>query len=100
MIAVDVKLVSAFGRDRDQELTTLIIDNITTEQRHVETGGRRGDYRVRAYRKGALAKADGDHRKMVHDAKPTREGRVYDHARLAEPVGNLVAKAMKDLGYA
>ncbi len=99
MIVVEIKLASAISRDRDCELGTLVIDNITDDVTHVTTNGRRGDYRARMYRKGAL-KSAGCPRQMVRSAKHIREAKVLNHSRLTEPVQNLVAKALKELGYA
>lgn len=90
MIVCEVKLHSAID-GRTEDLGTLVIDNI---------GGTRsrGDYRCRMYKKGDAERVGGV-RALLDKAKPTREGRVFNHARLAEPVHNLVAKALKDLGY-
>ncbi|MEZ5709692.1 MAG: hypothetical protein R3E02_09935 [Blastomonas sp.] len=89
MIIVPIMLNSAID-GRVEILGTLVVDNI---------GGThdRGDYRVRMYRK----ETDGrfpETAKLLR-GKPIREGRVLGHRRLAEPVGNLIAKAMKELGY-
>jgi hypothetical protein len=99
MIVVEIKLASALGRDRDRELGTMVIENITSERTHLESMGRKGDYCCRMYRKGALNKFKNDSRLMVYKSTPTREGQVLGHARLAEPVQNLVAKALKEMGY-
>lgn len=89
MIVVPVQLYSAVT-GRVSNLGTLVIDNV---------GGTRdrGDYRVRVYAKGA--DRDGAVAMVMH-RKPIREGRVVGHRRLAEPVHNLVAKALKETGYA
>lgn len=81
MIVVPILLYAAV-KGGVHNLGTLVIDNI---------GGTRsrGDYRVRVYAK------DAD----IATAKPFREGRVLAHRRLAEPVGNLIAKALKETGY-
>jgi hypothetical protein len=92
MIVIDVKLVSVHGPHRDQNLGTMVIDNIGGTQA-------RGDYRCRMYAKGVLPKHGNDPRVMVHKAKHTRESTVLNHARLAEPVHNLVAKALTAMGY-
>ena len=84
MIVVSIDLHSAVSGEKSN-LGTVIIDNIGGSKS-------RGNYRVRAYRKGHDPYKDP--RKGV-----IRDGRVYDHARLREPVGNLVAKALKELGY-
>ncbi|WP_066546807.1 hypothetical protein [Sphingomonas sp. CCH15-F11] len=88
MIVVPIQLYSAVTGEVEN-LGTIVIDNI---------GGTRarGDYRVRAYAKGA---AEAGFLHMVSRARPIREGRVFGHRRQAEPVGNLIAKAMKELGY-
>lgn len=89
MIVVPIMLWSAVS-GKVETLGTIVIDNI---------GGtpQRGDYRVRAYAKGADAIGIV---KMVASKKPIREGKVIGHRRIAEPVGNLIAKAMKEMGYA
>lgn len=90
MIVVDIDLRSAVTGKRSN-LGTMVIDNV---------GGTssRGDYKCRMYRKGERDRHNGDWA-MVNNAKPTREGEVLGHARLAEPVQNLVAKALTALGY-
>jgi hypothetical protein len=98
MIIVEIKLVSAYGPDHDAELGTLVIDNVTTREKHFLSNGRLGDYRARMYRKGALKKSGTPH-KMIKKYKPSREARVEDHQRHTEPVQNLVAKALGTLGY-
>lgn len=83
MIVVKVELHSAIT-GQVTELARMVIDNI---------GGTRtkGDYRCRAYRKGS----------PLHPLKRNiiREGQVDGHRRLAEPVWNLVAKALGKMGY-
>ena len=89
MIVVPIMLWSAVTGGVEN-LGTIVIDNI---------GGthQRGDYRVRAYAKGADAIGVV---KMVATKKPIREGKVISHRRIAEPVGNLIVKAMMEMGYA
>lgn len=95
MIVVRVELASGISRSRDTDLGTLVIDNVG-----VSEDGRLGDYRVRMYRKGAIVAAGGCARRMVFSgAKPTRTGAVTGHRRLAEPVHNLVVKALASMGY-
>lgn len=90
MIVCPVELLSAVTGKR-HDLGTMVIDN---------QGGTRtlGDYRVRMYRKGERQKHESDW-DMVRKAKPVREAPVLRHRRLAEPVHNLVAKALKAMGY-
>lgn len=90
MIVVDIDLRSAVTGARTN-LGTMVIDNV---------GGTRtrGNYRCRMYRKGERDRHESDWR-MAANAKPIREGRVLNHARLAEPVQNLVTKALKEMGY-
>lgn len=83
MIVIKVELHSAVT-GQVKELSRVIIDNL---------GGTnsRGDYRCRSYRKGSP---------LYETTKNiVREGEVLNHARLAEPVLNLVAKALKVMGY-
>lgn len=94
MIVVRVELASAISRSRDCDLGTMIIDNVGCS-----ADGKVGDYRARIYPKGALAKHGGDPRQLVTFAKPHRVGSVTGHKRLAEPVHNLVAKALASMGY-
>lgn len=77
MIVVKVELHSAVT-GKVSELSKVIIDNI---------GGThtRGDYRCRSI--------------MRNGKKVIRESEVLNHARLAEPVLNLVAKALKAMNY-
>jgi hypothetical protein len=99
MIVVEIKLVSGICSSRDQELGTLVLDNVTSVDDLLQHNNRKGDYRARMYKKGALTKVAGCARRMVRTFVPTREGRINGHNRLAEPVQNLVAKALKELGY-
>lgn len=99
MIVVEVKLISALGRDRDEDLGTMVIDNVTTRDKLTANKGTRCDYRCRMYRKGALQRASNDAARLVASSTFTRCGEVKDHARHAEPVHNLVAKALKAMGY-
>jgi len=90
MIVVKIELFSAItGKEKD--LGTVVIDNIAGT-------GSLADYRCRAYPKGAIGRVGGGW-KLPANAKPHRIAYVYGHARLKEPVGNLVAKAFKELGY-
>lgn len=86
MIVVRVELHSAID-GRVETLGTTIIDNV---------GGTkaRGNYRTRAWPKGAL-----DPRRLLTSRKPHREGAVNDHKRLAEPVWTLVRKSLEAMGY-
>lgn len=93
MIVVEIKLTSAISADRDRELGTMVLDNITTHN-----NSKKGDYRARMYRKGDLKKYGGSFGLVAH-AKYTREAKVLDHNRIAEPVQNLVAKALTAMGY-
>ena len=103
MIVVKVELHSAVTGEI-QTLGTAIIDNVTSPERHREGRGRLGDYRTRAFRKGADTRFQGDHPTaiacaMLRECKPQREGRVEGHRRLAEPVWSLVRKALASMGY-
>ncbi len=89
MIIVPIILQSAID-GRTEILGTLVVDNI---------GGtsKVADYRCRMYRK----QPDGrfpDLRELLA-TKPIREGTVTGHHRKAEPVGNLIAKALTATGY-
>lgn len=86
MIVVKVELWSAVT-GVTSNLGTLVIDN---------TGGTdsKANYRARMYKKSKK-----DLRTQYATEKPIREGVVMGHARHAEPVQNLVAKALKQLGY-
>ena len=88
MIVVPIMLASAIT-GQVSSLGTIVIDNL---------GGTNAvcDYRVRAYAKGAERGGVVD---MVAKRKPIRESKVLAHRRLAEPVGNLVAKALSEMGY-
>lgn len=90
VIVCEVKLHSAID-GRTEDLGTMVIDNV---------GGTRtrGDYRCRMFKKGDAERVGGV-RRLIHKAKPAREASVLGHARLAEPVHNLVAKALKEMGY-
>ena len=94
MITVEIKLISAISPDRDQELGTMVLDNIGNSP-----NGRQADYRARMYRKGALKQFNCDARTLVAKATHTREGVVLGHNKLAEPVQNLIAKALTSMGY-
>lgn len=94
MIVVRVELASAISCSRDTDLGTVIIDNVGCS-----ANGRIGNYRIRAYRKGQLEQFGGDPRRMVAVGKHHRIGTVLGHRRLAEPVHNLVAKALAQMGY-
>ena len=85
MIVVPITLVSAID-GRTEVLATIVIDNI---------GGTFdvADYRVRAFRKTR-------DRDVNFSGKPIREAVVRGHRRTAEPVGNLVSKALQAMGYA
>jgi len=92
MIVVDVSLHSAID-GRIENLGTMIIANDGT------AAGGLGNYDVAMYRKGAAEKYQSGARALPYHAKPTRRGRVEGHRRLAEPVHNLVAKALASMGY-
>lgn len=83
MIVVEVKLVSARGREHDRLLGTAIISNVGTT-----ADGKYGDYDVRVGRKPDAA----DLAKVY--AKPLRTGKVLRHPRLAQNVWRLVLKAI------
>jgi hypothetical protein len=97
VIVVEIKLRSSRGRDRDRDLGTMVIDNVTPVDGMLD--GRRGDYRCRMYKKGDLKRHLNWPERLVALGKPIREGRVEGHRRLAEPVQNLVAKCLKAMGY-
>lgn len=93
MIIVRVELWSAVNGEKT-ELARMIIDNI---------GGtaQRGDYRCRTLR-GRSAEALNAAMTRLNKGQGgaiTREGKVVGHARLAEHVWNLVAKALSGMGY-
>ncbi len=89
MIVVPIMLQSAID-GRVEILGTLVVDNIGGSS-HV------ADYRCRMFRK----QADGRLPDMpvLLASKPIREGKVTGHRRKAEPVGNLIAKALVATGY-
>lgn len=99
MIVVEIKLVSSISVDRNADLGTLILDNVTSVDDLLKHDNRKGDYRARIYKKGALTKVAGNAWQMVRTFQPIRQARINGHNRLAEPVQNLVAKALKELGY-
>lgn len=86
MIVVKIELHSAVTHDVSN-LGTLVIDN---------TGGTRtrANYRCRMYQKSKRPLYE-----QIASERPFRESVVMDHAKQAEPVANLVAKALKNLGY-
>lgn len=83
MIVVEVKLVSARGREFDQLLGTAIISNVGTT-----ADGKYGDYDVAVGRKPDAA----DLRKVYNS--PLRRAKVLRHPRLAQNVWRLVLKAI------
>lgn len=83
MIVVEVRLVSARGREFDQLLGTAIISNVGTTE-----DGKHADYDVAVGRKPDAA----DLAKVYR--QPLRRGRVLRHARLAQNVWRLVLKAI------
>lgn len=85
MLVIKVELHSAIT-GKISLLNTILIDNI---------GGTksRGNYRVRSFRKGVDVVATRARTGLL------REGQVLDHPRLSQPVGNLLVKALKQLGY-
>lgn len=87
MLVLDCALWSAITGEVSS-LGIIIVDNVKTYN-----GGKTADYRVRGYRKGTTVK------RAMTGAKPIREGKVIGHQRLAEPVWNLMAKALKSMGY-
>ena len=97
MILVEIKLKSANGPHRDQDLGTLILDNVTSVDDLLASNGNVSDYRARMYRKGDLKRL-GEWG-LSSKGKPTRTAVVKGHRRNAEPVQNLVAKALTALGY-
>ena len=96
MITVEIKLLSANGRRFDSDLATILIVN-----RGDSADPALGNYDVRAYRKGSLTKFNGDGFALWRSStvKPIRTATVLRHKRLAEPVSNLVSKALNELGY-
>lgn len=90
MIVVRVELWSA-NTGAVSELARMTIDNIgTTDDRQ------HADYRARSYRG---RDAQTLHRAMLSGVA-NREGKVLRHARLKLHVWQLVAKALRSLGYA
>lgn len=83
MIVVEVKLVSARGREHDKLLGSAIISNVGTTP-----DGKYGDYDVAVGRKTDAA----DLRKVY--SSPLRRARVLRHPRLAQNVWRLVLKAI------
>lgn len=83
VIVVEVKLVSAHGRQYDQLLGTTIISNVGTTP-----DGKYGDYDVAVGRKTDAA----DLRKVYNS--PLRRTKVLRHPRLAQNVWRLVLKAL------
>lgn len=83
MIVVKVELHSAIT-GKVTELSRFVIDNIGGTASH-------GDYRCRAYRKGSSLRP--------LNKNVIRRGEVIGHRRLAEPVLNLVAKALAAMNY-
>lgn len=88
MLVVEVALHPGGSAAKKKVLGTVIVDRVA-----VRSEGRRGDYRVRAYKKGEGLVA------YRYGEAPFREAQVLDHARLSLPVWALVAKALKALGY-
>lgn len=88
MLTVPILLDSAITGQR-KSLGLLVIDNIGGDDE-------RGDYRVRMYPEGSDYKSTGH---VMRNQAPIREGKITGHARLTEPVGSLVAKALKEMGY-
>lgn len=88
MIVVSVKLVSAIHPSRDRELARMELAN--DGEASIENPNR-GDYTVRTLR--------GRSAEQLNKRSTQRSGFVRNHARLAEHVWNLVAKALAELGY-
>ena len=88
MIVVRVELHSAIT-GKVEELARMVIN---------KTGGTHTirDYRARALRGRSRAALD---RAWDFQLKPTREGHVYGHSRLALHVWHLVAKALSSMEY-
>lgn len=95
MIVCDIRLLGS-NSDKETQLGLLIID-----QQNMSKDGKIADYRCRMYRKGTkLKKNTGKGWNFIRSPQmPFREGFVEGHRRLAEPVQNLVAKALKSMGY-
>ena len=83
MIVVEVKLVSARGRQHDRLLGTAVISNVGPTE-----DGRHADYDVRVGRK-----TDAHDVGLVYN-RPLRSGLVRRHPRLAQNVWRLVLKAL------
>lgn len=88
MIVVKIELWSAVDHTISNR-GTLLLDNIK-----VHGNGSKCDYRARMYKK-----SNKDLKTQLATEKPIREGLVLEHRRHAEPIQNLVAKALKELGY-
>lgn len=88
MLVVTVELYPGGNAAKRKTLGTMVVDNIG-----VSAEGRRGNYRVRVYKKGEDLLA------FRYGKAPLRQGQVLDHARLSLPVWSLVAKALKAVGY-
>lgn len=86
MIVVNVHLKSAISRSRDRELARFVICN-TGEA----TAPGKGDYYCESYRGRSTAALD--------KRQPRHSGHVRSHNRDTEHVLNLVAKALKSMGY-
>lgn len=83
MIVVEVKRVSARGRQYDKLLGTAVISNVGTTE-----DGQRADYDVRVGRK-----TDAHSTALVY-SRPLRMSMVHKHPRLAQNVWRLVLKAL------
>ena len=83
MIVVEIKRVSARGRQYDKLLGTAIISNVDATP-----DGKYGDYDVRVGRK-----TDAHSTALVY-SRPLRMGMVHRHPRLAQNVWRLVLKAL------
>lgn len=83
MIVVEVKLVSARGRQYDKLLGSAIISNVGTTP-----DGKYGDYDVAVARK-----TDAANLQKVYNS-PLRRAKVLRHPRLAQNVWRLVLKAI------
>lgn len=83
MIVLELKLVSARGREYDKLLGTAIISKVSTTP-----DGKYGDYDVAVGRKPDA----GDLRKVYNS--PLRRAKVLRHPRLAQNVWRLVLKAI------
>jgi hypothetical protein len=86
MIVVNIHLKSAISRSRDKELARFVICNTGEPAPPGE-----GHYYAESYRGRSTAQLDR--------RKPSRSGQVRHHKRDAEHVLNLVAKALKAMGY-